>query len=240
MKPALNSTRRTSRSPLRRSYSRLWILLLAPKWRLEASSPIARVEATLVARRAIAARLAAGHLAGAHLVLVVARLAGEAVLVLVDVHRAGEAVLVLVVELPAGEETAAAQLTAVEEMGHELPTVVVLVPRQHMAAQLPTVALPPMVERQHTVATMETAPHMVGSALEAAPLDGEDHQETPRDQVVCPLLHQAHTMLQHQVPMPLPRLEAMAHTLHLHLEARLRTHLRLVTTLRQPQEPPLP
>jgi hypothetical protein len=178
-----------------------------------------------VVRRATAVRLAAEHLAGAHLVLlvVVVRLAGEVVAVLVVEPPDGAAavvlVLVLVVGLPAGEVMAAAQLTA-EEMDHEQPMVVVTALVQRMVAQRRTVAQLPMAERHHMVATTETAPHMVVSTPVAALLDGEVHQGTNRSRVVCLLLHRVPTTLRHQAPMPLPRLEAMAHTLRLHPEAR--------------------
>jgi hypothetical protein len=189
-----------------------------------------------VVRRATAAQPAVGHLVGAHLVVAVAHLAGEVAAVVV--HPAGEAVevvLVLVVEHPAGEETVAAQLTA--EAGRKLPMAVVMALQLHTVVQPRMVALLPTAERQHTAETTETAPHMVVSTLVVAHLVGEARLETHRSRVVCLLLHQVHTTLRHQVPMPLPRLGATAHTLHLRLAVRPWMLLHPAITLRQPQEP---
>jgi hypothetical protein len=182
-----------------------------------------------VVKRATAAQLAVGHLAGAHLVVAVARLAGEVAAVVV--HLAGEAVVVVVVvvEHPVGEETVAAQLTV--EVGDKLPMAVVMALKQHMVALLPT------AEQQHTAATTETVPHMVVSTLVLARLVGEAHLETHRSLVVCLLLHLVHTTLPHPVLMLLPRLGATAHTLHLHLAVRPWILLHPAITLRQPQEP---
>lgn len=181
-------------------------------------------------RQATAVQLADVHPAGATLVVVAVRLAGEAAVVVA--HPVGEVVPLLEVERLVGVEMADA-LRMAEETDHGLLMEAAMAPELHMAAQLHTEAPHHMAERQPTAAMMETVPSTVASTLAAAHLVGVDHPETPLQSLaVSLLLRLVLTTPQHLALTLLLLLVAMVLTLRLRLVARPWMLLLQATTLR--------